>query len=322
MSGLRAWAAAGATDLAMSRPLTCCLFGMVAALTAGLPAQTAQGQAASELIEKVTAYVRDYEQHFSALVAEERYVQVLEMEPATGAIGGSLSQRNPGGGMPGSSGGSTRRVLKSEYLIARLEDGGWMPFRDVYEVDGRRVADRSDRLAALFLKPGATAFEQAASIMADSTRHNLGSTARSISIPILGLMLLHADVRSRMDIAVGNDELVDDQPTTVLTVRERTRPALVKTIGGDLPMTATLWVEGATGRVVKTRLSVADDLVEATVTTTYRLEPKVGFLVPVRMEDAYSTRKGAEQVTGVATYDKFRRFSVSTDETVKKPPPE
>lgn len=305
----------------MIRPALLCAFG-IAATTLVVAAQTPPVPAAPGLIERVTAYVRDYEQQFSALVAEERYVQSLELGKAPGGVGGSLSQANPGGGMPGATDGRVRRVLKSDYLIARLDEGGWMPFRDVYEVDGRRVADRDDRLAALFLKPGTTAVEQATRIMADSIRHNLGSTARSISIPILGLMLLHPDVRSRMELVVGADELMDKQPTTVLTVHERARPALIKTLGGELPMTAVLWVDPATGQILKTRLSVADDVVEATVTTTYRLDPRVGFLVPVRMEDDYTTRKGAERVTGVATYGKFRRFSVATDEAVKKPPPE
>lgn len=302
----------------MSRLLSCLLtLGAAVAISA---AQAPPAPAAAGLIERVTAYVRDYEQRFSALVAEERYVQLLEARSSQGGIGGSLSQANPGGGMSGSRDGRVRRVLKSDYLIARLDEGGWMPFRDVYEVDGSRVADRNDRLAALFLKKGTTAVEQATQIMADSIRHNLGTTARSISIPILGLMLLHPDVRSRMELTVAADEVLDGRPASVLAVHEIVRPALVKTMGGDLPMTARVWVDGETGQVLKTHLTVADEVVEAAVTTTYKLDPKVGFLVPVRMEDDYRT--GAERVTGVATYGKFRRFSVSTDEAVRKPPPE
>lgn len=302
----------------MSRLLSCLL--ALAAAAAVPAAQAPPAPAGAGLIERVTTYVRDYEQRFSALVAEERYVQLLEASSSQGGIGGSLSQANPGGGMSASRDGRVRRVLKSDYLIARLDEGGWMPFRDVYEVDGSRVADRNDRLAALFLKKGTTAVEQATQIMADSIRHNLGTMARSISIPILGLMLLHPDVRARMELTVAADEVLDGRPASVLAVHERVRPALVKTMGGDLPMTARVWVDGETGQVLKTHLTVADEVVEAAVTTTYKLEPKVGFLVPVRMEDDYRT--GGERVTGVATYSKFRRFSVSTDEAVRKPPPE
>lgn len=277
--------------------------------------------ALAEVVARVTAYVEAYEQQFSALVAEERYVQELTGGTVSIGGGGNLSQSNPGGGMATSSSSRTRRVLKSDYLIARLEDGGWMPFRDVYDVDGRRVADRTDRLATLFLRPGATAVDQAMQIMLDSTRHNLGSTTRSISIPILGLMLLHSDVRDRMAVTRERLEVVAGRSCWVLGITETVRPALVKTIGGDLPLTASLAVDPMSGLVLWTRLSVEDDSVKATVTTTYRDEPKVGFWVPARMDDDYVTRGGAERVTGVATYERFRRFNVATDEAIRKPPP-
>jgi hypothetical protein len=132
----------------MSRLLPCLLaLGAAAALPAAQTPSAPAGAPGSGLIERVTTYVRDYEQRFSALVAEERYVQLLEARATQGGIGGSLSQANPGGGMSASRDGRVRRVLKSDYLIARLDEGGWMPFRDVYEVDGSRVADRNDRLA-------------------------------------------------------------------------------------------------------------------------------------------------------------------------------
>jgi len=293
-----------------------------AAPVAAMVAGATQAPTLAEVVDRVSAYVREYEQRFSALVAEERYVQELTISGVPSLGGGNLSQSNPGGGIPVSSSGSVRRVLKSDYLIARLEDGGWMPFRDVYEVDGSRVADRSDRLATLFLKPGATAVEQAMQIMIDSTRHNLGSTARSISIPILGLMLLHADVRNRMDVTHDRDEVIEGRSYWVLGVRERQRPALIKTLGGDLPLTALLWVDPLTGLVGRTTLSVEDDVVQGTVTATYRPDSRLGFWVPARMVDEYTTRQGAERIKGTATYDRFRRFSVATDETVKKPPPQ
>jgi len=163
----------------MTRRLTH-VFAIAALLAGGwsAAAQSTSAPPVSGLIARVTDYVRDYERRFSALVAEERYVQLLEVRSSQGGIGGTLSQANPGGGMPSSREGRVRRVLKSDFLIARLEEGGWMPFRDVYEVDGSRVADRNDRLARLFLKPGTSAVEQATGIMAERFRHNLGTTGR------------------------------------------------------------------------------------------------------------------------------------------------
>ena len=58
----------------------------------------------------------------------------------------------------------------------------------------------------------------------------------------------------------------------------------------------------------------------ATVTVTYRLEPSLGFRVPVEMRERYDTpnRKQADVIVAVATYSSFRRFDVRT---LKQPEP-
>jgi hypothetical protein len=50
----------------------------------------------------------------------------------------------------------------------------------------------------------------------------------------------------------------------------------------------------------------------ATVTVTYRLEPSLGFRVPVEMRERYDTpsRKNADVIVAVATYSGFRRFDL------------
>lgn len=75
------------------------------------------------------------------------------------------------------------------------DDGGWLPFRDVFEVDGRRLRDRDDRLVRLLLHPSRSSTERAQRIMAESTRYNLGRITRTINIPTLGVILLKPGLR-------------------------------------------------------------------------------------------------------------------------------
>jgi hypothetical protein len=107
---------------------------LAAVLLVGLAsAGTAQESAVSldQVLARASAYVGGYEQAFSLLVAEERYVQEIR-RPDTVGGGGNLSQRNPGGGFSTGGGVRSRRVLRSDYLLIRLGGGGgWMPFRDV-----------------------------------------------------------------------------------------------------------------------------------------------------------------------------------------------
>jgi hypothetical protein len=159
-----------------------------------------------EVLSKGRAYVADFEQRFSLLVAEEHYTQEVREDVDSG--GGNLSRSNPGGGFSAPSKRGERRVLRSDYLLVRLSDGGWMPFRDVFEVDSRKVRDREERLAALFLKPSDSTLSQAMRIMQDSTRHNLGNLVRTTNKPVLALMLLHESVTHRFVFVAGEKETV------------------------------------------------------------------------------------------------------------------
>ena len=78
-------------------------------------------------------------------------------------------------------------VLRSDFLLVKIDNRRWLPFRDVFERDGRPVRDRQDRLTKLFLG-GATnsALVQAEKIMNESARYNIGNGTRTINVPRAG----------------------------------------------------------------------------------------------------------------------------------------
>ncbi|MEW6321900.1 MAG: hypothetical protein AB1635_12555 [Acidobacteriota bacterium] len=292
---------------------------VVLIFAASLSTAASQPPALDELLARATAYVSDYEQRFSLLVADEHYVQEIRRPDA---VGGNLSRANPGGGFQ--AGGVVRRqVLRSDYLLVRLPDGGgWMPFRDVYEVNGSKVRDREDRLVKLFLEPTPTTFDRATRIMEASTRHNIGSVSRSINIPTLALLFLHADIRGRFAFTRSGEEAMAGRTSTVVEYRETARPTLIKTSRGrDLAMTGRLWIDPATGIVLKTFLHAADPIVRATVTATFRPDTELDLWVPESMEEFYKAERDFNEIYGTATYGTYRRFQVTTDQRFgeKKP---
>ncbi|MFP5379409.1 MAG: serine/threonine-protein kinase, partial [Vicinamibacteria bacterium] len=144
-----------------------------AAVAAAVAATGAQETSLADVLARAGQYVTGYERRFAVLVAEERYVQEIHKPVMAPIDRGNLSRNNPGGGSFGGGGGvSQRRTLVSDYLLVQLEMGaGWMPFRDVFSVDGKPVRDREDRLTDLFIKPHTdAAFDQAARIVADVGR--------------------------------------------------------------------------------------------------------------------------------------------------------
>jgi hypothetical protein len=280
----------------------------------GQPTATAE-----DLLDRVTAYVSEYEKAFSLLVSEEYYVQEIRRPLNPGA---NLSRANPGGGMQGGDVRS-RRVLRSDYLLVQLGPGsGWMPFRDVFELDTNRIRDREDRLAKLFLANETERFELADRIMAESTRHNLGNVTRTINIPTLAVMFVHPRVRDRFTFVRDGEELVGDRTVQRLRYRETTRPTLIKTTRGrDLVLEGQLWIDEDTGAVVKTALTAADPAVRATVTVTFRRDEELAIWVPQQMDEYYKAQNALDEIFATATYSNVRRFEVNTDEKIRKPPP-
>jgi hypothetical protein len=95
--------------------------------------------------------------------------------------------------------------------------------------------------------------------------------------------------------------------------RETTRPTIIKTrTSEDIFASGTLWVDPVSGRVLRTVLKAAG----ATITVTYKpREDAAGLWLPVTMQENYEYPSASIHAT--ATYSKFRRFQVFTEEKIK-----
>ncbi|HEU0092180.1 MAG TPA: hypothetical protein VFS78_08715, partial [Vicinamibacteria bacterium] len=164
-------------------------------LDAGRPAPGATHELAP-ILERAGRYVLEYEKKFQDLVAEETYTQwtrradtrpiVTAVEgtvPAVGvAVNCSVSDT------PKDRGGialpfSCRRTAKADVVFVRQAGAvPWGSFRDVYEVDGKKVREREPRLEQLFSRtPSASAEPQARGLTEDSDqRYNIGPALRNL----------------------------------------------------------------------------------------------------------------------------------------------
>jgi hypothetical protein len=196
-----------------------------------------------------------------------------------------------------------------------------MPFRDVFEVNATKVRDREDRLAKLFLSNDASRFDLADRIMAESTRHNVGSVTRTINIPTLAMMFLHPRVRERFAFTIEREASASAGNAVRMAYRETARPTLIKTTRGrDLPLDGHLWIDPATGTVTRTVLNAADPAVRVSITVTFRQDPDAQLWVPALMEEFYKEQNSANEIFATATYSNVRKFQVNTNEKIGKPP--
>ena len=259
------------------------------------------------VLSSAMRYVMNYEQQFALLVSEEHYLQELQRPPNPGD---NLSRTNPGGGMR-AGGAMNVQTIKSDFLLVQLGmDGeGWMPFRDAFEVKGKKLRNRDERMLKLFLENDKQAFEKAARFNEASTKHHLGNVARTINIPTLGMMLLHPRVNERFEFTDGGEETINGRVLRKALYREAARPTLIKTTRGrDLALTGTIWIDPFSGAVVKSEMNAADPAVRAQVVVTFRRDDALEMWVPDKMEEYYKATLAVDDILATATYTNVRKY--------------
>ena len=209
------------------------------------------------------------------------------------------------------------RVLLSDYLLVAVSGtGGWMPFRDVYSVDGVPIRDRGDRLLKLFIEAPPDAYAQALRIRDESSRYNIGSGIRDTNVPTFALQVLTGEWRGGFTFKLKGHERLGETDTVVVEYLETASPTLVVGRGSkNLPSRGRFWIDPADGRILRTLFETRPDGTENTLEVRFRYEPKLELLVPGEMIERRNA--GAETVEGRATYTNFRRFRVDTSMEIK-----
>ncbi len=275
----------------------------------------------------MAAYIELFEEQFSSVVAEERYVQVVQ--PWRGNPTGPDDDRALDWQEPGEKKGGfviSRRQLVSDVLLVQVKARQWTGYRDVAIVDGRAVRDRAERVRDLFLSGASDRDAQLRRVVEESARYNLGDFKRNLNIPTMTLSLMRRVNLNRFQFKRQKDEKIDGQACYVLSFREVARPTLVSTVGGaDIPIEGRVWLDRR-GRVARTevRFSRSETEKRVLIRVDYRPQPPIDVLVPARMWEWYEGGDQLGRIGGdktlvqcLATYGNFRQFRVTTEERLK-----
>lgn len=257
------------------------------------PHSSAQNVQVKDLVPKVGAYISSFIGNFSNVVAEESYKQEIP------------SPRR-------------KRQLKSDVMLVKFPGAeGWLIFRDVFEVDGKSVRSEPERLTKLFVEPPESALRRAREISSASEKYNLANIG-NINNPLLVMALMQEQNHDRFRFTLGNIEKSLGPDIRIVQFQEFRSPSLIKLDGNaDVFSSGLLWVEQATGRVVKTQFNLGRRGAGIEITTTFQNDPDLKIDVPVLLKEWYPAGTDGD-ITGEATYSHFRRFQVSTQEEVKK----
>jgi len=287
-----------------------CGIGWVAALltvaggAVALPTQAPL--TVDEVVARAATYVEDFVEKLANVVMEEEYRQTSFRNRRATAV-------------------HTRLV--SEFLLMRVQGvGEWVGFRDVFQVDGRQIRDRQDRLAALFLGDPTTALVQARRIAQASARYNLGPTARTFNVPTYVLFYLHPSNTRRFRFNKVDEGCADEDTAWELRFEEVEFPTLTRGFEGiDLPSRGRVCLDPVSGRILETELELHHPSVgggrvatDAKARVRFAFEPTLNLWVPVEMRESYSDSLGAS-THSTARYRNYRQFTVSVSEGADLP---
>ena len=280
--------------LSLSAFLTSCLSALPASVSAQEPSL-------ATVLARAGVYVLDFQRQLSGIVAEETYVQ--DVRPMRSF-------------MPGTS-TNAHRVLKSDLLLVKpVGADRWIQFRDVFEVDGKPVHDRNERLMKLFLEPSASTATQVQRIVEESFRYNIGNLSRTVNVPVLALVVLSPQSQSRFNFKRAGQTSGPDA-AWIVEYREVEPQTMIRTNDDhDMPSRGRFWIEPETGRVRRSELIAENLTIGGLIDVTYQLDSGVGLLVPAEMRERYELRRDNSRVIGTATYGRFRQFQVKVDEKI------
>jgi hypothetical protein len=274
------------------------LLAMVLASIAVPSSRAGDRLSLKDVVRRVGAYVDAYGERASVVVATERYTQTLT-EQARGEVG--------------------RRSIVADFAIVKAEaNHTWIGFRDVIEVDGRRVTDHDDRLIQV-LTGSAGSIDEALRINDESARFNIGPIERNFNVPTTVLFYFKPDNLDRFKFTV---ESRDADGAWQIAFRETSKPTLIRTTEGtSVRSEGSLRVNPVNGTILQTRLRLKDVVFEqiarqgsVEIGVTYRHVEPLSMWLPDTMTESYLVlpRSGSwSRVTARAEYSNYRRFQTS-----------
>lgn len=283
--------------------------GLLAAVAVlSVSAQEAEPTLDAVLV-KAAAYVTSYQNRLAGIVAEEVYRQQVMVTQRRG---------NP----------QTRqyRQLRSDLLLVKgANEGSWLQFRDVFEVDRKPIRDRDERLYKLFVGASTDAAKQAEAIQLESARYNIGPIMRTINMPILALVFFDRANQPRFEFKKGKPGnvkrfagMADERNVWMIEYTETLKGTVVRGANDrDIPSHGRVWLDSTTGRFLRTELISEDTDVRALIEVFYRAEAGLDLLVPAEMREMYELRRTQARIDGRAEYTRFRQFTVTTSEKPK-----
>jgi hypothetical protein len=203
----------------------------------------------------------------------------------------------------------------SEAVFAWAEElSTWLTVRMVRELDRKSMDARPDRLVSALAATGPARSSRLQALADEGVRYMLETPDARLSDAMLTLQVLFPTNRARFQFTTRSDDRIARRAVRRVDFLEREAPTILQdSLGRDVPMRGTVWLDVADGSAVRTNLMLElpsenrDQRVRSSITTNYEPDSRLGTWVPASMQEQHRTSSTTETVNA-AIYSNCRLY--------------
>ncbi|MDQ3419143.1 MAG: hypothetical protein M3541_10230 [Acidobacteriota bacterium] len=141
-------------------------------------------------------------------------------------------------------------------LVLLNVNGRVMGLRDPFSVDNVRLREREARIVNLLTAPTLDGWKRAHAYAAEQNFRFLFDLILHLNDPSIALQFISSGMQSKMTFKLEKQEKLDGVPVVRIGFKEKTDGEKPPVLGtrGNAAAAGRLWIEPATGAVIKTEL--------------------------------------------------------------------
>lgn len=185
---------------------------------------------------------------------------------------------------------NTRRI--SSDLVLLDANGRLVALRDPFAVDDNPLREHTPRITNILAKPSQAAWDQAQAYAGESVRYFQDEIIVRLNDPTLVLRFVAPENHMRSSFKIDGKKKIEGIETVGLAFQEvKVKPPAAPNYLLPTPGNAwgrgKLWVEPATGRILRTELSMESDAEMVHITVEYKRDQALDVFLPSSMTDRY-----------------------------------
>ena len=269
---------------------------LVATLVA--PATQAQEPTLEDLLTRAADYHAGYAVRVSGASVEEHY-------SLTRLVAGRME---------------TPIRFVSDVVLLNV-NGRVMGLRDPFSVDNVRLREREARIVNLLTEPTLDSWKRAQGYAAEQNFRFLFDLILQLNDPSIALQFISSAMQPKMTYKVEKQEKLNGVPVVRIGFKEKTDGVQPRVLGtrGKAVAGGRLWIEPASGAVLKTELWATSQTEAVTNTVVYARAAGLDLWLPAKMSETYSWKEMDDVASNRNVGAYGERLAFQTDATYSNP---